>query len=71
MYGWGDGRRREPGTADADSPSARQLANRRQSDLDFLAKVKTATVEELVAMLDGPIPKWRVVAIQRRLMMHT
>lgn len=69
MYGWGGGRQNRPvGTADADSPSAATLERRRQADLDFLAKIKTASRDELHALLQ--VSKgWRVVAIERRLKM--
>lgn len=67
MYGWGEGRKRTPGTADADSPSAATLERRRQDDLAFLENVKVAAAEELEALLDGQNPRWRVVAIRRRL----
>jgi hypothetical protein len=66
MYGWNEGRPR--GTADADYPSAARLERRRQDDLSFLEWIKTAaTAKELEALLAGPNPRWRVVAIKRRL----
>lgn len=68
MYGWNGSRRHEQGTADADNPSTATMERRRQRDIDFLAKIRSAPEKELLALLQ--VSKgWRVVAIKRRLKM--
>jgi hypothetical protein len=52
--------------ADADSPSWRQRQRRVQSDLDFIAWLRTASREDLVRALPAK-PPWRDVAIRRKL----
>lgn len=54
-------------TADADSPSWRQLQRRRQADRDFLARLHYATRAELRLLAVMPMPAWRRVAVERAL----
>jgi hypothetical protein len=54
-------------TADADHPTAAQLERRRQSDLEFLAWVRTATKEELRFAAETRLPRWRLAAVRRQL----
>lgn len=58
--------------ADADGPSHRQRARRRQSDLDFLELVRHAGVGVLRVLERNNIngPAWKKVAIARALERH-
>lgn len=55
--------------ADADGASYRTIERRRQSDLEFLSRIRTATAQELLALLANhshkSAPEWRVIALKR------
>lgn len=55
--------------ADADRPSHARVVKRREQDLVFLDRVRTATLEELQAMSRCYRWGWRRVAIARRIKM--
>lgn len=58
------------GMADADNPTWKQLERRRQRDIDFLAWVKSATLDELQGKLsDYKEGSWQYVALTRRIKM--
>lgn len=54
--------------ADADHPTWKRIENRRQRDIDFLAWVKSATLDELLAEFPNHRERsWQQVAITRRI----
>lgn len=58
------------GIADGDFPHGSRSERRRERDIIFLEWVKTAPKADLLKALEDPaLPRWREIALQRRLNM--
>lgn len=72
MYEHSSKKARPRGMADADNPTAAQIARRRAADLAFMVEMKTATLGRLL-LLRWSISRakhptlWRLIAIERAL----
>lgn len=53
--------------SDEDKPGWRTRVKRRQQDIDFLAWLKTAMKQEILAMMKLILPEWREIALKRAL----